>query len=84
VIPGYLDSRRGDVRTILAALDRSDYESIRELGHKMSGTGAGYGFARITAIGEAIETAAKQEDAAGIRSRTAELSSYIAQVEVVY
>ena len=64
VIPGYLDTRREDVRTLLEAVERSDYETIHALGHKMSGTGGSYGFPRITEIGAAIERAAKERDSA--------------------
>jgi PAS domain S-box-containing protein len=83
LIPDYLDRRREDVRAISQALGRSDYETIRELGHKMTGTGAGYGFPRISEIGAAIETAAKLGDAAGIRSSATELARYLDQVEII-
>ncbi len=83
VIPEYLESRRTDVRTILAALERSDHETIRELGHKMHGSGSGYGFTRITEIGADIETAAREHKPDQIRARVKELSSYLDQVQVV-
>jgi CheY-like chemotaxis protein len=83
VIPGYLDNRRADVRAIAAALERSEFESIRDAGHKMSGTGLGYGFARISEIGSAIEKAAEERNATGIRTLVAELATYVEQVEVV-
>lgn len=83
VIPGYLEHRRQDVRAILDALGRSDFGAIRQLGHKMSGTGGGYGFSRITEIGGAIERAARNENVSEIRASTAELSRYLEQVEIV-
>ena len=83
VIPGYLDNRRRDVAAMLAALDQADYQAIRELGHKMSGTGGGYGFPRITTIGGAIEKAAMEQSPGEIRVLAGELSRYIEQVEVV-
>jgi len=83
VIPGYLDSRRADVRTLLEAAERSDYQTVRDVGHKMSGTGGAYGFPRITEIGAAIERAAKAGDSAGIRSGADELSKYLEQIELV-
>ena len=82
-IPAYLDKRREDVRAMLAALENLDYETIGELGHKMSGTGGGYGFPRITEIGAAIQQAGKERNSSEIRSRVAELSIYLQQVEVV-
>jgi PAS domain S-box-containing protein len=83
VIPGYLENRRRDVRSILEALERSDFKTIRELSHKMSGTGSAYGFSRITEIGAAMESAAKEQNSAEIRSRITDLSRYLDVVEVV-
>jgi len=83
LIPEYLESRRVDVRTILDALARVDYETIRQLGHKMSGSGGGFGFPKITEIGKALESAGREHDVLKIRLRAAELSTYLDQVEVV-
>lgn len=82
-IPAYLDKRREDVRAILAALEELDYEMIGELGHKMCGTGGGYGFPRITEIGASIHQAAKERNASAIRSQVAELSEYLQRAEVI-
>ena len=83
VIPGYLENRLADVRVILNAVERGDYEAIAGLGHKMSGSGSGYGFTRITEIGAALERAAKQRNAEEVRARVSELSRYLTQVEIV-
>ena len=83
VIPGYLTHRRDDVANIRQALARLDYDSIRQMGHKMSGTGAGYGFPRITEIGQGLERAAREGNAPAIRECANELSRFIDQVEVV-
>ena len=83
VIPRYLESRLKDVETILAALERSDFAAIAALGHKMCGTGAGYGFTPITELGVALEQAAKEQNYAAIREHAAGLSSYLARVTVV-
>ena len=73
--PEYLNHRRQDVRTILSALENSDFNAIRSLGHKMSGTGASYGFPRISEIGAALETAAGAKDASAIRAQADALSA---------
>jgi len=83
VIPGYLQNRRDDARSILEALERFDYEAIRELGHKMHGSGSGYGFPRITAIGQALEEAARERNADSVHSRVTELSTYLDLIELV-
>jgi CheY-like chemotaxis protein len=77
MVPLYLDHRRHDVRNIGMALENADFALIRHLGHKMSGTGAGYGFPRISEIGAALEAAAGSKDASAIRIHLDALSAYL-------
>jgi hypothetical protein len=49
----------------------------------MKGTGGGYGFDGITAIGVDIERAAKQGDAVVLRTHVDSLSRYLTRLELV-
>ncbi|MEP7207084.1 MAG: PAS domain S-box protein [Casimicrobiaceae bacterium] len=84
LVPGFLAGRRRDVETIAAALERADYESVRFLGHNMKGSGAGYGFDRITEIGASLEQAAGRRAPEEIRIRAAELVRYLDGLHVKY
>lgn len=84
LIPGYLENRRKDVNAILMALESSNYEAVRATGHKISGTGGGYGFPRISEIGSQLEHAALEQNAAQIHALTAELLKFVDHVEVAY
>lgn len=84
LIPGYLDRRREDVALIGEALAREDFESIRSLGHKMKGTGGGYGFPEITEIGGALEEAAKGKRGEDIRRQAEDLQFYLDHIDIVY
>jgi hypothetical protein len=57
---------------------------LRLGGHSLKGSGGGYGFAPLTTIGAAIETAAKAKDAASIEAALAQYADYIQRVEVVF
>lgn len=70
--------------SIAAALERSNYDDIRILGHNMKGSGAGYGFDRITTIGASIEQAAGRHAHDEIRARAAELVQYLDGLRVEY
>lgn len=83
LIPGFLQNRRKDIAAMLDAVQRSDFETVRVLGHSMKGAGGGYGFDAITEIGAALEEAAKQRNAAEVRDRVNELSRYLDRVEVI-
>ncbi len=84
LVPGFLKSRQKDVKSLLAAVERSDYETIEALGHTMKGDGGGYGFHAITDMGGSLEKAAANKNLQEIRKWVKQLSVYLECVEVVY
>lgn len=84
VVEAYLDKRRNDIPTYRQALAAGDFETLRMLGHKMKGTGAGYGFARMTEIGSAIEKAAQNGDSIACHAKVDELARYVDSVHLEY
>jgi|GEM_PF-458627 len=83
-VPAFIQGKTEDGHSILEALEREDYETVRRLGHNMKGSGAAYGFKAVTDIGRAVEQAAKAKKPEVIRNRIAELLRYLERVEVVY
>ena len=83
LVPGFLNNRREDLKTIRASLAAGDWETVQRLSHSMKGAGGGYGFQRITEIGGAMEAAAKAADSARIEAGLADLENYLDRVEVV-
>jgi PAS domain S-box-containing protein len=81
IVPGYVEGRRKDISTITTALDRGDYEQIRSIGHRMRGSGAGYGFPGITAVGQRLELAAERRDEERIRKQVEELSKSLDAID---
>ena len=84
LIPGYLENRQKDINTIIKALETSDFDKIRVLGHSMRGSGGGYGFMAVSKIGEGFEIAAKQKNPELIKIHLAELSDFLERVTLVY
>lgn len=80
----YLANRQRDIDAIEEALKHGDYEPIRLIGHNIKGTGAGYGFDFISEIGDGLEQAAPQGDAAAISKLANELADYLRRLEVVF
>jgi HPt (histidine-containing phosphotransfer) domain-containing protein len=52
----YADYLRGEIDTFRSLLVRKDLGSIRELGHRLKGSGGSYGFHRISELGETIQS----------------------------
>jgi signal transduction histidine kinase/DNA-binding response OmpR family regulator len=84
VVPGYLAKRRADVFVYTEALAKDDFESIRQLAHKMKGTGTGYGFPVLTELGGTLEEAAMAKDSARIRESLNRLAPYLDSIELKY
>lgn len=84
VVPSYLEKRRKEIPQYRQALENGDFDAIRMLGHKMKGTGAGYGFAELTSLGAALEQAALRADTPEIRAKVEEFAVYVEAVQLEY
>jgi HPt (histidine-containing phosphotransfer) domain-containing protein len=51
----YVDYLRGEIDTMRCLLARRDLVGIRELGHRLKGSGGSYGLDRISELGEKIQ-----------------------------
>jgi HPt (histidine-containing phosphotransfer) domain-containing protein len=74
LVPGFLDRREKEIGELRDLLSRGDFLGIREIGHRLKGTGGGYGFQRMSDLGFEIETAAKQQDFNRIKGSIDELA----------
>ncbi|ABK44019.1 Hpt protein [Magnetococcus marinus MC-1] len=84
IVPGYLENRRKDIQDLEKSLLDDDFETASILGHRMKGSGAGYGFDQITEIGRDIEIAAKNSNKEGIAVGVTQLKDYLERVEIRY
>jgi len=84
LIPGYLENRQKDIKTITNSIKTADFDKIRMLAHSMRGSGGGYGFMPISKIGEALEEAARLNDLKQIKKHLNELSDFLERVTLVY
>ena len=84
IVPGYLANRQKDIDDIAQALAKGDIDTIRILGHRMKGSGAGYGFDEITEIGRRIEIAAKEGDSTAIAADRENLMRYLQSIEIIF
>ena len=65
LVPRFLENRARDVHALRGALEDGDYHTIQSIGHAMKGTGGGYGFDAISAMGGDLEEAGKSSDGPG-------------------
>ena len=82
LIPEFLENRRRDVEQITRLVQEGKYEELARLGHNMKGSGGGYGFVEISAIGQGIEETGARGDREAITRLCDRLAAYLAAVTV--
>ena len=82
LVSGYLENCRHSLPLLKAALDRKDYEYMRVFGHRMKGSGGGYGFAGLSETGAQLEQAAQSRNDGELLNHAAALEQYLARVEL--
>lgn len=84
LIPGFLENRAKDRDSLQLAVNDSDFSAMQSIGHSLKGVGGGYGFAEMSEIGAAIETAAKSSQLDELKELIQRYSDYIDAVEVEF
>jgi HPt (histidine-containing phosphotransfer) domain-containing protein len=84
LIPVFMTNRAKEVETLRGAVAKSDFEQLKQLGHRMKGVGRSYGFITVSDIGKRIEDAAAKADRGAIASAIGEYADYLSKVKVVY
>ena len=84
LVPTFMKNRAKELEALRAALAGSDFEQLRQLGHRMKGVGNSYGFEKVSLLGKQIEDGAKAGDRAVLDACLAEYADYLARVQIVY
>ncbi len=84
LIPEFLQGQHQLLTQLEAALQQENFDEIAELGHRMKGAGASYGFVRVSELGCELMAAAAAPDAANIRTLLDEYASYLTRLVVLY
>ncbi|MEK7721753.1 MAG: Hpt domain-containing protein [Elusimicrobiota bacterium] len=82
--PEYLEKRKKELPELIALSDSGDFDALRKAGHKLAGSGGGYGFDRLSELGKEMETLAQKGDLPGIAGCLSELKDYLENLRIVY
>ncbi len=77
MVPAYLDAWRRELPGLHDALARSDFETVRRLGHNLKGSGTGFGFPGLTALGSRLQEGAVKADPVELGASLAELEAFL-------
>lgn len=84
ILPAYLQHRHEELARLPALLDEGDFEALRIIGHKMRGSGGGYGLDLLTELGERMENSAKAKDKTALAAQAGELREFLESVEIEF
>jgi len=84
LIPEFLKNRNREVESLRGALEKGDFDQLRQFGHRMRGVGTPYGFDHVSDLGKRIEDGAKGEDRISIEAAISDYAEYLSRVKVVY
>lgn len=82
IIPNYLQNRRKDLAAMPGLLKDENFEPLRVMGHKLRGSGGGYGLHFLTAFGSRLEAAALNKDRQAVEALTEELGAFLGSLEL--
>jgi PAS domain S-box-containing protein len=77
LVPQYLASKTKQMEEVRACLAAKDFKPIQRFGHNLKGTGRGYGFPPVEAIGSELEKAAARADEVGIAEQLEALHHFL-------
>jgi CheY-like chemotaxis protein/HPt (histidine-containing phosphotransfer) domain-containing protein len=80
LVPEYLKNRKEDIHKIRKALEKRNFSTIEDLGHKMKGSGKCYGFEKISTLGHRIEFFAKEKNAGEIEDSVIQMQDYLSNL----
>ena len=80
----FLENRRKDFDLLHAAIVAKDFTVLIQIGHRLKGVGASYGFEQISAAGRAIEAAARDGDEALLTGLIDDYGNYLGRLKVTY
>jgi hypothetical protein len=83
LLPGFLARRESEIVELSDHLKLGNFESIKSLGHKLKGTGLGYGFQIVTDLGKDLEQAAEDHDTEAIHLSIAKLSTFSKELKAL-
>lgn len=82
LIPDYISKRHGEVHLLKEALEKSEFDKIRELAHKLRGSAGSYGFDQLSEIGQVIEENCKDENFVVIRQAIGQYELYLKRLKI--
>lgn len=84
LIPSFVQNRKNELAELQNARAKSDYEFIRRMSHTWKGICRPYGFIHLETLSKNLEAAGERESPSDVEQVMEEMTSYLANVRIVY
>ena len=84
IVPEYLQRKKKELFKLKNLVLDENFDEIKKIGHKMIGSGSGYGFDFITEKGRELETSAINRDKEKIIKIIEQLEDYLSNLDITY
>jgi HPt (histidine-containing phosphotransfer) domain-containing protein len=82
LVPEYLEARRRDAKEAAMLLAGNNFKGLITIAHNMAGSGASYGFDRLSKLGANLELAARAGDAVASEERLDALRDHLDRIRL--
>jgi HPt (histidine-containing phosphotransfer) domain-containing protein len=73
LVAGFLTRRLNDISLLRDSLEKSDFDTVQMIGHRLKGNSGGFGFPAMGILGANLEAAAKAQN----QKESSELVSHL-------
>ncbi len=84
VFPRYFKSREEDLTKLDRAVEKKDFETMRQIGHKVSGNAAGYGLSHLGELAKELEMASHDRQFAKCSDLVQKMHRYLRDLTVKF
>jgi HPt (histidine-containing phosphotransfer) domain-containing protein len=81
IFPRYLRNREEDMLKMQTALEKKDFETLRQIGHKVAGNASGYGLLDLGEMARTLEQAAEARQYDKCRNVTGQMKAYLDKIQ---
>ena len=84
IMPEFLEHRKKDLEILQNAINKSEFNEVRIIGHRLAGNAPSYGLDDLGPIGDKLEEAARNQDKQTIVKLINEYKAYIKDLKIVF
>jgi HPt (histidine-containing phosphotransfer) domain-containing protein len=84
VFPRYLRNREDDMMKIQTAVEKKDFDTLRQIGHKLAGNASGYGLLDLGEMARNLERSAEGRRYDECRNLYSQMKAYLADLELKF